>query len=227
DMFMNHMDYTNDKAKLMFTLGQRERMLANLAPGGARASLAVSNGLFPANAVSRDYEVFLEPQNANLPSWKAALVMVHAWACQCSPALDNLLAQNKGKRGLKYAALGPEIADLIYALALTPEEMLACYPIEGFYNKLNRGPIALLSLAPNENYGLVISGMVIDQAKSRALLTIKDPMSIGPKGFFMVNQKGAEYQVDYQEFMTEMLEQAVIKNQHIYFVFPPSTIPTL
>ncbi|HJW31170.1 MAG TPA: zinc metalloprotease [Saprospiraceae bacterium] len=224
DMFMNHMDYVNDASKLMFTTGQRARMLANIAPGGTRASLAVSNGLFPASAVSRNYDVYLEPQNSNLPSWKAALVMVHAWSCQCSPALDNLLDQNKGKRGTKFSSMGNEIADAVYALALNPEEMLACYTIDGFYSKLSKGPIGLLSVGANEYYGLVISGMVIDQSSSRALLQIKDPMSIGPKGFFITNQKGAEYQVDYQEFMTQMLEQAVINNKHIYFIFPPSTL---
>ncbi|MEP6792695.1 MAG: zinc metalloprotease [Saprospiraceae bacterium] len=224
DMFMNHMDYVNDSSKLMFTSGQRIRMLANIAPGGKRASLAVSNGLFPANAVSRDFDIFLEPQNESLPSWKAACVMIHAWSCQCSPALDIILDQNKGKRGSKYNSMGADIADVVYALALNPEEMLASYTIEGFYNKLNKGPIALLSVAPNEFYGLVITGMVVDQSKGRALLKIKDPMGIGPQGFFIANQKGSEYQVDYGEFMTEMLEQAVIKNKHIYFIFPPSTI---
>jgi hypothetical protein len=224
DMFMNHMDYVNDASKMMFTSGQRTRMLANMAPGGTRASLAVSNALFPATASSRSYDVFLEAQNDKLPSWKAALIMVHAWACQCSPAMDILLEQNKGKRANKYSSMGNEIADAVYALALTPEEMLACYTIDGFYDKLTKGPIGLLSVGANEYYGLTISGMVIDQSKSRALLQIKDPMNVGPKGFFITNQSGAEYQVDYSEFMTEMLEKAVINNKHIYFIFPPSSI---
>ncbi|HJW28042.1 MAG TPA: papain-like cysteine protease family protein, partial [Saprospiraceae bacterium] len=190
----------------------------------ARASLATSNALFPSTASSKDYDVFLESQNASLPSWKAALIMVHGWACQCTPALDNLIQQNAGKRGNKYSAMTNDVADAVYALALTPEELLACYTIEGFYDKLNRGPIALLSIAPNELYGLVVNGMVVDKTNGRALLKIKDPMSIGPRGFFVVNQTGAEYQVDYQEFMTQMLEQAVIKNKHIYIVYPPSKL---
>lgn len=224
DMFMNHMDYVNDSSKLMFTTGQQIRMLANIAPGGKRAKLAVSNAIFPANAVSRDFEVYLEPQTETLPSWKAALVMVHGWSCQCTPSLPELLQQNRGKRGSRFNSMGAEIADAVYALALKPEEMLACYTIEGFYNKLSKGPIALLSIASNEYYGLVITGMVIDQTNGQALLKIKDPLGVGPQGFFMMNQKGAEYQVDYNQFMTEMLEQAVIKNKHIYFIYPPSSI---
>ena len=197
-------------------------MLANVAPGGRRASLAVSNALFPATATTKEYEVFLEPQHSQLPSWKAALVMTHAWACQCTPDVNVMVDQYKGKRGNLYNSMGNEIADAVYALALTPEEMLACYTIEGFYNILSKGPIALLSISGNEYYGLVVHGMVIDKTTGRALLKIKDPMAIGPRGFFVVNQSGAEYQVDYAEFMTQMLEQAVIKNKHIYIVYPPS-----
>lgn len=44
DMFMNYMDYVDDRCMMMFTHGQRKRMYAVLAPGGARASLAVSLG---------------------------------------------------------------------------------------------------------------------------------------------------------------------------------------
>jgi hypothetical protein len=43
DMFMNYMDYVDDRAMFMFSRGQIERMNAALA--GPRASLAVSNGL--------------------------------------------------------------------------------------------------------------------------------------------------------------------------------------
>ena len=45
DMFMNYMDYVDDKAMYMFSRGQIERMNATLA--GPRASLAFSNGLLP------------------------------------------------------------------------------------------------------------------------------------------------------------------------------------
>ncbi len=43
DMFMNFMDYVDDRCMLMFTTGQKNRMLATLAPGGPRAGLATSS----------------------------------------------------------------------------------------------------------------------------------------------------------------------------------------
>lgn len=45
DMFMNYMDYTNDQCMNLFTLGQKNRMLAVL--NGFRSSLKSSNGLLP------------------------------------------------------------------------------------------------------------------------------------------------------------------------------------
>jgi hypothetical protein len=36
DMFMNYMDYTDDIAMTMFTIGQKARMDAMFVPGGAK-----------------------------------------------------------------------------------------------------------------------------------------------------------------------------------------------
>ncbi len=44
DMVQNYMDYTNDACMNVFTLGQKSRMRAQLAPGGFRHSLLSSNG---------------------------------------------------------------------------------------------------------------------------------------------------------------------------------------
>ena len=42
DMFVNYMDYTDDRCMFMFTNGQKERMLATLVTGGSRHSVTVS-----------------------------------------------------------------------------------------------------------------------------------------------------------------------------------------
>lgn len=45
DMYMNYMDFTNDACTNMFTQGQKARMRALFANGGARKSILVSKGL--------------------------------------------------------------------------------------------------------------------------------------------------------------------------------------
>jgi hypothetical protein len=43
-MFMNYMDYVDDACMIMFSEGQKQRMYAQLAPGGFREALATSQG---------------------------------------------------------------------------------------------------------------------------------------------------------------------------------------
>ena len=58
---MNYMDFTNDACINLFTLGQKARMRALFAPGGARASILTSNGLgVPQN---HDIPLPLDPPN--------------------------------------------------------------------------------------------------------------------------------------------------------------------
>ena len=47
NMYMNYMDLTDDECMNLFTIGQKERMRALFASGGARESLLDSKGLLP------------------------------------------------------------------------------------------------------------------------------------------------------------------------------------
>lgn len=55
DMHMNYMDYVDDAAMYMFTTGQKARMQALFASGGARVSLLTSNGCGGGTATTPSY----------------------------------------------------------------------------------------------------------------------------------------------------------------------------
>jgi Pregnancy-associated plasma protein-A/Secretion system C-terminal sorting domain len=54
DMAQNYMDYTDDSCKNVFTLDQKERMMAVLANSPRRASLTTSNGCVPGEVFNND-----------------------------------------------------------------------------------------------------------------------------------------------------------------------------
>jgi hypothetical protein len=66
DMYMNYMDFTDDACMNIFTLGQRDRMLALFAPGGPRYNLLFSTALTavpkpsPANSLQDNSQAALQ-----------------------------------------------------------------------------------------------------------------------------------------------------------------------
>lgn len=82
DMFVNHMDYTNDSTKVMFTVDQAARIQATLT--GPRSYLLASDGLVPPSATNagslwsadtpRDTAV--EPDPLTEPMWQSEDIWV-------------------------------------------------------------------------------------------------------------------------------------------------------
>lgn len=75
DMFMNHMDYTDDAVRIMFTQDQALRMAATLAT--ARAGIVASDGLVPSTGATppdlwmqdNNDDVGVEPDPSTGPMW--------------------------------------------------------------------------------------------------------------------------------------------------------------
>jgi hypothetical protein len=61
DMFMNYMDYTDDRCMFMFSQGQTERMSVVFAAGGPRASFATSGALRQAATIPAPISIFPNP----------------------------------------------------------------------------------------------------------------------------------------------------------------------
>ena len=218
DMFYNFMDYTN--CQTMFTREQARRMWGFLNFTTRRSSLLRSDGLMPPNAVTRDYLVDFIPEYNTLPSWKAALAMVHSYAIQQCITVDEinrLVAAGRSARGSRLSSLPSELADGIFGLGLSAEEVLACYTPTGFLNNIiNNGPVALIESDATTLYGMVISGMRV--SGNNAVVVIEDPMNIGPRQFGLtLRQDGHQKIASYNDLMTN-LENAVINGKRVYMV---------
>ncbi|WNJ19650.1 M43 family zinc metalloprotease [Pontibacter sp. G13] len=221
DMFMNYMSYAINENRRMFTAGQRDRILANFVPGGPRASLATSNALFPPNALTVSHGVYLEAAWRQFPAWKASMAMIANWAWNMSLDVDKVVQDNQRHCSAnRFDGIPATLSDVICALLLTPQQVNVCYDIGSFYELIESRPLTILTVKNNEYYGLVVDGMVMDNSRQTALLSIKDPFQIGPR--IGLNHRGAEYTVDYAEFMTNILEGFANTQTKVYFLFPPT-----
>jgi len=63
DMIQNYMDYTDDTCQNIFTLGQKDRMMAVLANSPRRASLTTSNGCVPGEVFDLDGSLNIQGVN--------------------------------------------------------------------------------------------------------------------------------------------------------------------
>ncbi|MDO7849320.1 M43 family zinc metalloprotease [Hymenobacter sp. M29] len=61
DMFMNYMDYTDDRCMFMFSQGQATRMTAVFDAGGARSSFATNSGVLRQAATATVVTIFPNP----------------------------------------------------------------------------------------------------------------------------------------------------------------------
>lgn len=229
ELFYNFMDYTT--CRNLFTKGQVQMFWAYLnyyttqanalgrTATTARGHLLNSNALLPVGGTERSYLVDFVPEYNNLPSWKAALAMVHSYAVQQCITVDEinrLTTAGRTARSGRYRTLPADLADAIFGLGLRAEEVLMCYTPSGFYNNvINRGPVALIEVDAATTYGMVISGMRI--SGDRAVALVEDPMNIGPRLNVTLRQDGHEKLVDYGD-LSAALDNAVIAGKQVYMV---------
>jgi hypothetical protein len=224
-MYQNIMDYT--RCRRMMTAGQARRVWGFLNYYARRSSLLDSDGLLPVGGRTRRYTTDFVSEYNNLPSWKAALAMVHGAAVgQCIPIAEiNRLTQAGGSaRGTRYQSLNADLANAIFGLGLDAEEVLVCYSAEGFYERvMNRGPVALLEISGSSIHGITITGMTI--SGTDIVFEISDPMNIGPRQFSLlgITQRGHRKIVTFAS-LSSFMESAVTNNRKIILARPMSRV---
>lgn len=145
--------------------------------------------------------------------------MVHSYAVQmCIPVdeINHLTTAARAPRGSRYSSLPADLADGIFGLGLRADELLVSYTPGGFYdNVINRGPVALVEVDATNTYGLVISGMRV--SGNNAVLTVSDPMNIGPRLNLTLTADGHQKIVNYADLM-DALDSAVIAGKRVFIV---------
>jgi hypothetical protein len=96
EMFMNFMDFTNDEAMGMFTVGQKSVMRAHFEPGGKRASILNSR------ALEQSWNTTM--QVAMVPQMDTKAINVYPNPAH-SGKINLKVSQNTGINGMHYAII--------------------------------------------------------------------------------------------------------------------------